>query len=659
MKFVASIVISLALIATALTLYFLANRNSTVQSHYQTSISLARQIQQLDASWSVETARVESDPLADFDSLAAFIPEMSRLKEELSDALRRIPTIPSELSNDVNSYVSALDAKEERVERFKTGYVVVRNSVRYLPLAATNLIRLVNEADDQRLAERVSRLTRDINAYLTIPTQAEQDRLSAQLAVLRDESVTHPPQIANTLANFVAHADVLVARKIATDRIFEEATGADIARRTDRIVSDMEFEGAQAAGTAQFLQLGMFGALAALLVLWGAMGMLRVVDARDGRRAPDSARSPADSPLSIAAARSDPRRARELTATQTARSGGEPVTSPLLPQERPGGVATPVPPSGRPTPRSAPRLGDLGTGGADIADSPTVQAPAHTGPPSRRAVPPDPSRTARPTAPEVLRDLSVRPSREAKALHRIVIGFLSNSLTDQMRQVLARLDHLQQSQGKIREVVESGGLALSSGVDFDEEIEANLSVLAGVRQQIEDVSALAARLASFSAQRDGEASYELVNIESCVSRACEAVGVDNYANVTTNIEQVPDFFASRFDILLLIQYIVENAVWAVRGQNGRSGMIKIDVARRNDDILITVVDNGEGFEPSQKSMIFEPFYTTREDALGIGLPAAVHLADKYRGTVSANSLPGEGTVFRITLPTGVTGEIAS
>ena len=658
MKFIASIALSIVLIAIALTLYYLANRNSTVQSHYQTSISLARQIQQLDASWSVETARVEADPLADFDSLAAFIPQMSLLKEELSDAVRRIPTIPSELSNDVSSYVSALEAKEERVERFKTGYVVVRNSVRYLPLAATNLIRLVNEADDQRLAERVSRLTRDINAYLTIPTQAEQERLTAQLVVLRDESVTHPPQIANTLANFVAHAEVLVARKIATDEIFEEATGADISRRTDRIVSDMEFAGAQAAETAQFFQLGMFGALAALLVMWAAMGVLRVAESRGVRRSPDSDSPSVDPPLTIAATRTDPRRARELASASTARTGGEPAPSPLLPQELPVGVATPAPPGGRPSSQFAPRSVAFG---ADVADSATVRAPVHSGAPDarRRGVLSDRSSTATPTESEARRDLAVRPAREAKALNRVVTGFLSNSLTDHMRQFMARLDHLQQSQGRIREVVESGGLALSSGVDFDEEIEANLAVLASVRQQIEEISALAARLASFSAQRDGEASYELVNIESCVSGACEAAGVDTYASVTTNFEQVPDFFASRFDILLLIQYIVENAVWAVRGLNGRNGMIKIDVARRNDDILITVVDNGEGFEADQKSKIFEPFYTTREDALGIGLPAAVHLADKYRGTVSANSLPGEGTVFRITLPAGVTGEIVT
>ena len=95
-----------------------------------------RQIQQLSSSWSIEIARVRSDPLADFDSLAAFIPRMASLKESLSDASRRIPGLPDRLANDIRGYLSAVDAKEERIERFKTGYAVVRNSTRYLPLAA-------------------------------------------------------------------------------------------------------------------------------------------------------------------------------------------------------------------------------------------------------------------------------------------------------------------------------------------------------------------------------------------------------------------------------------------------------------------------------------------------------------------------------------------
>ena len=124
------IIVSVLLLAAAGVLYTMAGSNGGQQ--YRTSIDLVRQIQQLSSSWSIEIARVRSDPVADIDSLAAFIPRMARLKESLSDAARRIPGLPDRLANDIRGYLSAIDAKEERIERFKTGYAVVRNSTRNL-----------------------------------------------------------------------------------------------------------------------------------------------------------------------------------------------------------------------------------------------------------------------------------------------------------------------------------------------------------------------------------------------------------------------------------------------------------------------------------------------------------------------------------------------
>ena len=79
-------------------------------------------------------------------------------------------------------------------------------------------------------------------------------------------------------------------------------------------------------------------------------------------------------------------------------------------------------------------------------------------------------------------------------------------------------------------------------------------------------------------------------------------------------------------------------------------IIKIDSARKDDEILITVIDNGMGITPDRQRSIFKPFYTSRDGAMGIGLALAGHLVGKYEGTVKINSLPGQGTVARITLP---------
>ena len=630
MKFVASLSISVVLIAAASILYYVADRNETTRGHYRDSISLAHKIQQLDASWSVEAARVEADLLADFDALAAFIPQMSRLMNELTDTVRRIPSLPAQLANDINSYLSAMEAKEERVERFKTGYAVIRNSVRYLPLAAANLIRLIDDANDQILGDDVSRLTRDVNAYLSIPTQPEKERLAIQLETLRAASVTYPPGIANALANFIAHAEVLVARKIATDDMFAAATGADIPRRTERIVSAMEFEARRASEQAKLLELGVLGTLGAMVLLWGITAVFRFVEARNARPAQ---RADTAAPPGHAAMQGDDR----------------PAAARAPPNEPPQRVAEPAPRSDGAAP--VPWVGRVPLPAA--ATSAKAAAPARVPELAfgdRAAAGIDRAAAALPVA-------GTPPTREAKALHRIVTGFVSNNLTGHVHQIMARLDHLQQSQDRIRSTVGSGsGFTLSSGVDFEEEFETTAAVLSSIRRQVDDVGVLAARLETFAAQRDNDTNYALINIENCVNQACDAVRADTYAAVTKNFGHVPDIFASKFDILMLLEYILENAVFAVRELNGRQGVINIDVTRRNEEILVTVVDNGDGFEGDQKSKIFEPFYTTRGNALGIGLSAAVHLADKYHGTVAANSLPGEGTVFRITLPVGITGE---
>ncbi|MCY4003558.1 MAG: ATP-binding protein [Rhodospirillales bacterium] len=632
MKIVASLTVSAVLIVGAVVLYFYAYRHDTTTDHYRDTVSIVRQIQQLDVSWSMEAARVEADPLADFDSLAAFIPQMNRLSDELSDTIRPIPDLPVELSNEINSYLSAVDAKEERIERFKTSYAVVRNSVRYLPLAATNLLRLADQSAEQRLAQDISRLTQDVNTYLVTPSEPEQERLTGELAVLREQSVAARPQVSNALANYIAHAEVLVARKMATDTIFEEATDTDISERTERIVADLEFHAERAAQQARFFELGVVGTLVALVLLWGGMAFFRVVETPVARRsrASDVARAPAPAPASEGV--SDD--ARPAVAAEPEPPAPVPVVAPPEP--------TPV----------APRAGTI----PDAEAMAVSRAAPTSGPPeTAAAVPPLAAREAAPPAPLPLSE--ARRTPEARALHRIVTGFVSSSLTDSVHQVLTRLDHLQQSQDRIQNAVRAGGMApLATGMDFDEEIDTSFAVLASIRRQVDEVDALAQRLASFSKQRDAEISYELINIEACVEEACEAVRADQYAAVTKTIGPVPDIFASRYDILLLVEYILENAVLSVQELDGRGGMIKIDVTHRNEDILITVVDNGDGFEADLKGKIFEPFYTTREDALGIGLPSAVYLAGKYRGTVSANSLPGEGTVFRITLPAGVTAQ---
>ncbi len=71
---------------------------------------------------------------------------------------------------------------------------------------------------------------------------------------------------------------------------------------------------------------------------------------------------------------------------------------------------------------------------------------------------------------------------------------------------------------------------------------------------------------------------------------------------------------------------------------------------RRDYLAISVVDTGEGMSPRVLARAFEPFFTTRVDGTGLGLPAVVAAVREHGGILGATSVPGRGSHFTIYLP---------
>jgi signal transduction histidine kinase len=65
---------------------------------------------------------------------------------------------------------------------------------------------------------------------------------------------------------------------------------------------------------------------------------------------------------------------------------------------------------------------------------------------------------------------------------------------------------------------------------------------------------------------------------------------------------------------------------------------------------LVVTDQGRGIEPAVLDKIFVPFFTTRSDGTGLGLPVVQHVALLHNGQITANSEPGHGTRFALWLP---------
>ena len=65
---------------------------------------------------------------------------------------------------------------------------------------------------------------------------------------------------------------------------------------------------------------------------------------------------------------------------------------------------------------------------------------------------------------------------------------------------------------------------------------------------------------------------------------------------------------------------------------------------------LSVTNQGPPIPPDVMKHVFEPFFTTRSDGTGLGLPVVQHVALLHGGQVTATSEPGHGTRFAISLP---------
>ena len=604
---VLGIVVSVVLLGVAGALYVLAAGGA--EGQYRRAVTLTRQVQQLSSQWSVEIARVKSDPLSDFDSLAAFIPRMAQRKRELSGTARGIPGLPERLASDVNAYLSALEAQEERIERFKTGYAVVRNSTRYLPLAAANVTRQAQEAREEALGRSIAVLVQDMNLFLSNPTETVRARLAEEMQRLREASVAQPPALANGLANFVAHAEVLLDRQGPTEELFQRATSSDIGDLTERLVGSFEFELGKQALQSGWYERGMLAVIGVLALFWVGLAVQQRV-----RGAPPGA--PASlSPSTRAAA---PRPAAVL-----ADSSAEPL--PAL-----GGASEP-----------------------SEEDEEDLRAAVLAAAGEANAI----------GAQDVDVALALSPAEPALSVDNALLhGFLARCVADNLAasagRIATRMDYLHQTQSRIQQALQDNDAllpALADGADLDEEVEAAGAIAAGVRREMNAIADLARRLAASAAMPNGTLDRDMVDLNACVEEALHATRAEESATVARRLGPIPEIFASRAEIRLLLTKVIENSVHAVRGLEKRAGTIKVDTARRNDDILVTVIDNGRGISAERRAKIFRPFYTSRDGAMGLGLTLASYLATKYEGDIKVNSLPDQGTVTRITLPAGMPG----
>jgi len=106
----------------------------------------------------------------------------------------------------------------------------------------------------------------------------------------------------------------------------------------------------------------------------------------------------------------------------------------------------------------------------------------------------------------------------------------------------------------------------------------------------------------------------------------------------------------------LLRRALDNLVDNARKYSPPGSTIRLRAARRGADIVVEVIDSGEGIPAEDLARLFTPFFrgdksrTRATGGVGLGLSLARRIVEAHGGTLSAESAPGIGTTMTVTLP---------
>lgn len=111
-------------------------------------------------------------------------------------------------------------------------------------------------------------------------------------------------------------------------------------------------------------------------------------------------------------------------------------------------------------------------------------------------------------------------------------------------------------------------------------------------------------------------------------------------------ENLPDVLADPILIEQVLLNLLKNGLEAM--DKSSVGKLDLKVALHHDQIEVSVTDHGHGLTDPER--LFEPFFSTKTEGLGMGLNICRTIIESHHGRLWASNNPDGGTIFRFTLP---------
>lgn len=246
---------------------------------------------------------------------------------------------------------------------------------------------------------------------------------------------------------------------------------------------------------------------------------------------------------------------------------------------------------------------------------------------------------AQPARQSALIKSSPSLERQAHAARLATAGELSASIAHEIAQPLAA----------ILSNAEAGEKLIDSGRTTLEEVR---GILVAIRQDDERASAIIQRLRDLL--RRAPMEFDPLDLNGAVTQVLGLVGshaAERGVCVGSSLDaSLPLVRGDGVQLQQVILNLVMNGIDAATAAQPQRRSVLVQSRRRDDgSVEISVHDSGEGIDPGILQQIFEPFFSTKPDGMGLGLSISRSIVNAHGGTLSAQSIPG-ATVLRLVLP---------
>ena len=161
---------------------------------------------------------------------------------------------------------------------------------------------------------------------------------------------------------------------------------------------------------------------------------------------------------------------------------------------------------------------------------------------------------------------------------------------------------------------------------------------------------LKSMIGTFSTASANVSTPKIHSLESIVAKVIHTLHPitenSNFNCKFSIADNLPDLYVDADRLKSCVINIIKNAYEAMN----KSGTVYINIQNENNYVRMDIQDFGGGIPAELESHIFEPYFTSKENGSGLGLPLTKQLITEMGGNISCTSRPGDGCTFSLFLP---------